>query len=970
MLTLQTVPRQSRARHPACAAGKLSVAATARPPGAAGRPPLLFSRVYARGFVAERRDVLCIRSRINARVAVLAGLAAQFQYARPQSTQERAIVRDEDHGAFKVLERSDQHFLRGQVEMVGRLVQHQEIRRIVEHAGHGEARLLAARERTDLLIHVVAGKLKRTGQRAQRPNAILREILLQLFENREIGIEHVQRLLGEVAHGEAGAELHVAAIRHGRARDHLEQGRLACPIAAHYGPAFATANGKAEAVVNHTRTIGLSQVCHYGHLIARTRRHAEIELYDSAFLRQFDLLDLVERLDTALHLRGFCGVRLEALDEALLFRQHGLLSRERRLLVTFADIALAFVEIIVAGVDSDLARVDFRDFRDDAVHEFAIMRGHEKRALEALEELLKPDDGFEIEVVGRFVHQQDVGPAQQHAGQRHTHFPAARKRAHIAIDLIVFETEAMEHFARLGFERVAAEVFVFFLGVSETREYSVHFVKARGIFHGVLQGFEFVVQIARAPAAGDGFIEHGAAGHFFDVLTEVADGEFLRDGNVAFVRRFLTDHHAEEGGFAGAVGADEADFFAGVELERGVDKDELLAVLFVDAGERDQYSVYRSLFTFTVFWLGRDVAEAATAGPSGRAVLCDFDIVKAMYRRIRVAFAGLIVCGLAFTADLGETFYSNVHQLTSGGQNAEAYWSPDGKRLIFQSTRDDLKCDQIFTMNADGSGQRMVSNGKGRTTCGYFLPDNKSIIYASTYLAGDACPADADHSKGYVWAVYPGYDIFSARDDGTNIKRLTDAPGYDAEATVNAKTNKVIYTSMASGDLDLWQMNPDGSDKKQITKSYGYDGGAVFSRDGKKIAWRAGHPTTPETKQKYADLLRENLTSPMKMELFVADADGKNTKQITNFGCASFAPTFTPDGKQLLFASNKHECDSGKFELYLINIDGTGLKRVTNYGGFTSFPEFSPDGSKLVFVSDWKAAARYEFNIFTADWKR
>ena len=341
-----------------------------------------------------------------------------------------------------------------------------------------------------------------------------------------------------------------------------------------------------------------------------------------------------------------------------------------------------------------------------------------------------------------------------------------------------------------------------------------------------------------------------------------------------------------------------------------------------------------------------------------------------MYWQNRVALVGLIVCSLASAGNLGDSFFSGVRQLTSGGQNAEAYWSPDGKRLIFQSTRGDLKCDQIFVMNADGSDQHMVSTGKGRTTCGYFLPDNEHILYASTHLAGDACPPDADHSKGYVWAVYPSYDIFTAKADGSGIKRLTDAPGYDAEATVNNKTKKIIYTSMASGDLDLWEMGLDGSGKKQITKSYGYDGGPVFSRDGKKIAWRAGHPSTPETRQRYADLLRDNLTSPMKMELFVADADGKDVKQITNFGCASFAPTFTPDGKQLLFASNKQECDSSKFELYLIGIDGTGLQQVTNYGGFTSFPEFSPDGHKLVFVSDWKAGARYEFNIFTADWKR
>lgn len=318
--------------------------------------------------------------------------------------------------------------------------------------------------------------------------------------------------------------------------------------------------------------------------------------------------------------------------------------------------------------------------------------------------------------------------------------------------------------------------------------------------------------------------------------------------------------------------------------------------------------------------------------------------------------------------DAPATWLGNVKQLTNGGENAEAYWSPDGKRLIFQSTRGDQKCDQEFIMNADGSDQHMVSTGKGRTTCGYFLPDGKHILYASTHLAGDACPPTADRSKGYVWAVYSSYDIFLAKDDGSDLKRLTDAPGYDAEGTVNWKKKEIIYTSLASGDLDLWTMKLDGSGKKQLTKSYGYDGGPVFSRDGKKVVWRANHPSTPETKQRYAELLKDNLTSPMKMELFVSDADGKSVKQITNFGCASFAPTFTPDGKQILFSSNMRNCDGRKFELFLVNVDGSNLQQVTNYGSFTSFPEFSPDGHRIVFVSDWKAAARYEFNVFTADW--
>ena len=310
-----------------------------------------------------------------------------------------------------------------------------------------------------------------------------------------------------------------------------------------------------------------------------------------------------------------------------------------------------------------------------------------------------------------------------------------------------------------------------------------------------------------------------------------------------------------------------------------------------------------------------------------------------------------------------------INQLTHGGQNAEAYWSPDGKRLIFQSTRPPYGCDQIFIMNADGSDQHMVSTGKGATTCAYFLPDNKHIIYASTHLAGAACPAPADRSRGYVWAVYPGYDIFLATDDGKIEKRLTDTPGYDAEGTVNWKTGTIIYTSMASHDLDLWTMHTDGSGKKQITSQIGYDGGGTFSRDGSHLVWRSYYPPSPELLATYKGLLADNLTTPMKMEIVVANGDGSNAKVITHFGCASFAPTFTPDGKQIVFASNKHECDSRHFELYKINLDGSGLEQVTQFGGFTSFPEFSPGGKTLVFCSDRDAKERYEFNIFTARWE-
>ena len=333
-----------------------------------------------------------------------------------------------------------------------------------------------------------------------------------------------------------------------------------------------------------------------------------------------------------------------------------------------------------------------------------------------------------------------------------------------------------------------------------------------------------------------------------------------------------------------------------------------------------------------------------------------------------ILLAPLLVQAAASILAAQASYVTGIRQLTHGGQNAEAYWSPDGRRLIFQTTRPPYECDQIFVMNADGTDQHLVSTGKGRTTCGYFLPDNKHIVYGSTHLAGDACPAPPDRSKGYLWGVFAGYDIFLATDGGKIEKRLTDTPGYDAEATVNFKTGTVVYTSLASGDLDLWTMRTDGSHKKRLTTATGYDGGAVFSRDGKKLVWRSNYPKNAEEMTRYKALLAENLTAPMKMEIMLGDANAADAHAITNFGCASFAPTFTPDGKKILFASNKQECDSRKFELYLVNLDGTGLEQVTSFGGFTSFPEFSPDGKTLVFCSDRDAKERYEFNIFTAAW--
>ena len=315
-----------------------------------------------------------------------------------------------------------------------------------------------------------------------------------------------------------------------------------------------------------------------------------------------------------------------------------------------------------------------------------------------------------------------------------------------------------------------------------------------------------------------------------------------------------------------------------------------------------------------------------------------------------------------------EDYVANVRQLTFGGQNAEAYWSPDGSKLVFQSTRDGASCDQIYVMNADGSDLRMVSTGRGVTTCGYFLPDGESIVYASTHLAADECPPRPDRSKGYVWPVHAGYDLFLTDSSGVGPKQLTDADGYDAEATVNWAQGRILYTSMESGDLDLWSMDIDGSNKTRLSTAYGYDGGGFFSRDGTRIVMRANHPAEGADADRYGELLGQNLTAPMKMEIFVGSADGSGMEQVTDFGCASFAPQFTPDGQHIIFSSNKNNCDSREFDLFLMDLDGSNLRQLTAFGGFTSFAEFSPDGSELVFSSDRDAGSRYEFNIFVANW--
>ncbi len=318
----------------------------------------------------------------------------------------------------------------------------------------------------------------------------------------------------------------------------------------------------------------------------------------------------------------------------------------------------------------------------------------------------------------------------------------------------------------------------------------------------------------------------------------------------------------------------------------------------------------------------------------------------------------------------GENHLKNIKQLSFGGENAEAYFSFDGKRLIFQSKRDGRDCDQIYSMKTDGSDVHMVSNGEGRTTCSYYFKDGKKVLYASTFGGAKECPPPADFSKGYVWAIYPDYEIYTSTPDGKKIKKLTNTPGYDAEATVSPDGKKIIFTSERDGDLELYSMDTNGKNVKRLTHEIGYDGGAFYSPDSKWLVYRASHPTKPEDIKKYQDLLAQHLIVPTTFEVWVMKADGSGKRQVTNLNAASFAPYFTPDGKRIIFCTNYFASDPHKrnFDLAMINVDGTGLERVTYNESFDGFPMFSPDGKKLVFASNRNAAKQGDTNVFIADW--
>ena len=313
-------------------------------------------------------------------------------------------------------------------------------------------------------------------------------------------------------------------------------------------------------------------------------------------------------------------------------------------------------------------------------------------------------------------------------------------------------------------------------------------------------------------------------------------------------------------------------------------------------------------------------------------------------------------------------FLSNIRQLTSGGENAEGYFSFDERKFVYQRTNPELGdlCDQIYMYDLATGRQRRISTGHGRTTCSYFLPGDSLILYASTHLSDSSCPPPPDHSMGYVWAIYPGFDIFVADTNGRIVRQLTDSEGYDAEATVSPVGDRIVFTSTRTGDIEIFSMKIDGSDLRQLTNLPGYDGGAFYSWDGRQIVFRASRPEGNDLAT-YRALLERDLVRPSRMELMVMDADGGNLRQITDNGAANFAPFWHPDGEHIIFASNMDDPKGRNFDLYMIRRDGTGLTRITYNETFDGFPMFTRDGRRLIFASNRQGARTGETNLFLCD---
>ena len=322
-------------------------------------------------------------------------------------------------------------------------------------------------------------------------------------------------------------------------------------------------------------------------------------------------------------------------------------------------------------------------------------------------------------------------------------------------------------------------------------------------------------------------------------------------------------------------------------------------------------------------------------------------------------------------------FLSNIRQLTYDGKRAgEGYFSEDGNALIFQSEREpENPFYQIYLLNLLTGDTHRVSTGIGKTTCAFFRPGTDEVLYASTHHDAFAKAKQEEElqfrasgqERRYSWDYDEAMDIFSAHRDGSNLKRLTDTPGYDAEASYSPDGKRIVFCSLRDAypkdqlspkDLkqlevdpayfgEIYIMNADGSDQTRLTNAPGYDGGPFFTPDGRHIVWRH---FTPDGSQ---------------ADIYTMQIDGSNVRRLTDFKSMSWAPYFHPSGAYVIFASNK--LGFSNFELYLVDSRGRHEPvRVTSTDGFDGLPVFSPDGSRLCWTSNRNSQEVSQ--LYLADW--
>ena len=497
----------------------------------------------------------------------------------------------EEHGALILRKRLDQHLFRGEIQMVGGLVEHEEVWRIIEQLRHHQPRLFAPRQHAAFLLDVVARKTEATRERAQRALTRLREGRLQLLEHAEFAVQHFHGVLGEIAHLHRAAHGHCAGVGTGRANHQFQQGGLARAIDPHHAPALLAAHQKVEPFIDHAVAIALVDVLQRDHILAGAGRWREFEGHGLAALGRLHALDLVEFFHAALDLRRMGGARLEALDELDLLGEHGLLALELRQLLLLVLRALGLIEFIIARIGIERAAVDLHHFGDDAVHEGAIMGGHEQGALVAAQEVFQPDQAFQIQMVARLVEQHAVRAHEQDAGEGHAHLPAARKRAHVAVHHLFGEAQARQHLAGAAFQRIAAQLLEAPLRLAIKLDDLVHIVGLVGVAHGGLQLAQARGDFAHRACAVHHLGGGAAAGHFTDILAEIADGDAPIDAHLTLIRQLLAGDHAEQCGLARAVGADETDLLAPLKGGGGLDEENLMAVLLGNVVEADHERV-------------------------------------------------------------------------------------------------------------------------------------------------------------------------------------------------------------------------------------------------------------------------------------------------------------------------------------------------------------------------------------------